>query len=100
SVLKDSTSKRFLLNSRMGRLVGNDEPFFCTIWLGKNAYAFWFLPSGSRLHADRAPGGDRHHRDSGRSAASGVVAGERERQADKLPEQPPTNGYLTVLVRR
>jgi CubicO group peptidase (beta-lactamase class C family) len=88
------------LNSRVGRIRSTGDFLFNSTWPGKDAQAFWFPPSGWRLHADRALGRDRRHRDSGWSAPSRVVAREGEGQADELLEQPPTNGSFAFLVRR
>src|SRR5437667_8818379 len=96
-----ATSAGFQLNPRAGRIRSTvtGDFLFKSRWHGKDAQAFWFPPSGSRLHADRAPGRDRHHRDSSQFAASHVVSCEGEGQADKLLEQPPTNGAFPLLVR-
>src|SRR5438093_6838810 len=54
--------------------------------------------SGSRLYADRTAGGYSHHCDSCEYAASGVVAREREGQADELLKQPQANGHRALYL--
>ena len=45
-------------------------------------------PTRSRLHADRAIGGDRDHRDAHRPTATRGTKGPRGRRPDEVPEQP------------
>src|SRR5437879_5694994 len=62
---------------------------------GRVPYCFFFFEESfyeaSRFYADRAAGGDRHHRRVGRAFAARRPEGARGGQPDEVPEQPQAN---------
>src|SRR5262249_31069411 len=90
--VKGSSSEDSMSFAILGMILWTMGVYFFILFI---VFPHSIVPLGERSHetprfyADRAAGGDRHHRHPHRPAAARRSEGARGRRTPQLPEQPP-----------